>query len=185
MQKSPEVDKDRNIIYKEEQTGWIPSIIFIAVILILSLAYFNDWGNNPLPLAAYIISTAVLVLVLLSFYKLQVKVSSREIHIIFGIGIIRIKMEFDKILHADVTKTSFYQGLGIRITSEGMLYNIHGLDAVKILYIKGGLTSSVQIGSANPESLRAVLNKLSAVILLTAMMSCNTISAHSISTMML
>lgn len=185
MQKSPEVDKDRNMIFEEQQIGWIPSIIFVAVISVLTLAYFNQWGNNPLPLAAYIISTAVLVFILLSFYKLQAKVSSRKIHLVYGIGIIRIKIEFDKILNAEVAKTSFYQGLGIRTTSDGMLYNIHGTDAVKILYTKGGLTSSVQIGTANPESLRAVLNKLSAVILLTAIMSCNTISAHSISTMML
>lgn len=145
--------KSTNESYEEEQIGWIPVIFSAVSILFVSSAYFSQWGNNPIPLAGYVVITVTLLAFLILFYRLKVKIYQQRIHIIFGIGVVHIRIEFDEILDVSVAKTSWYQGLGIRITPEGMLYNIHGSGSVKISYSKGRIKQNIQIGSANPNSL--------------------------------
>ena len=144
-------------IYVEEQVGWIPVILSAVLILFFSAAYFNRWGTNPIPLVGYVVITFILLSFLILFYRLRIEIDQQSIHIIFGIGIVHIRIEFDEILEVNAAKTSWYQGLGIRITSEGMLYNIHGSGSVKILYSKSRNKHTIQLGSANPNSLKEFL----------------------------
>lgn len=144
-------------MYVEEQVGWIPVILSAVLILFFSLVYFNRWGTNPIPLVGYVVITFILLSFLILFYRLRLEIDQQSIHIIFGIGIVHIRIEFDEILEVNAAKTSWYQGLGIRITSEGMLYNIHGSGSVKILYSKSRNKHTIQLGSANPNSLKEFL----------------------------
>lgn len=116
-------------------------------------------GNNPLTLNVYIIFTSIFVLVLLIFYRLKIRVDNSGIHIIYGIGLIHIKIKPEKINHVRVVATPWYYGLGIRVTDKGMLYNIQGTNAIEISYTKGNI-KTVQIGSNDALILKQFIDKI-------------------------
>ena len=139
--------------YKHTQTGWFMIALFLVFLAHLNYLYLNHLGNNPLPFAAYFSLSILFILILLCFYKLQVNVDQSGINVIFGIGLIHIKITPEKVYHVRVVHTPWYYGLGIRFTSKGMLYNIQGSSAVEISYLDGK-SKTVLIGSNDPNALR-------------------------------
>ena len=91
------------------------------------------------------------------FYQLKVTVSEKALKLVYGIGLIRIKKNPDKLHKVEVIKTPWYYGHLIRITAEGMLYNIQGLKAVRITHIKNGKKKSFMVGTTEAEKLKKVL----------------------------
>ncbi|RYF26941.1 MAG: hypothetical protein EOO42_00120 [Flavobacteriales bacterium] len=144
--------------YEKVQTGWIIIIIFSIIICSLTISYLTKIGTKPISFMIYMISTAILVLVLLMFYRLKVRVDKLGIHIIYGIGLVHIIIKPEKINHVKIVKIPFSSGLGIRITEKGMLYNIQGRDTVEISFLKGK-SKIVQIGSNDAFALKAFIEK--------------------------
>lgn len=144
--------------YEKTQIGWLMIVLVTIVIAILTILYLKKIGNHPLPLNVYIILTGIFVLVLLVFYKLKISVDNSGIHIIYGVGLVHIKINPEKINQVSTVKTPWYSGFGIRITEKGMLYNIQGHDAVEISYLEG-TTKTVQIGSDDAIMLKQFIEK--------------------------
>ncbi len=144
--------------YEKTQTGWLTIFIFSIVMVNLTVCYILEIGTSPLPLEVYLILMSIFALLLLVFYRLKIKVDGSGIHIVYGIGLIHIKIEPEKINRVTVVKTPWYAGFGIRITEKGMLYNIQGLNAVEISYLKG-TNKTVQIGSNDALGLKHFLEK--------------------------
>lgn len=143
--------------YKKSQIGWIIISLLLTAIIFLSLAYTNQWGNRPLPLTPYILLTLLFAGICALFYQLTVEVNGSTLKLIYGIGLIRIKFTIDKLEEIKIIKTPWYYGLGIRITPDGMLYNIQGTKAVNISYTRNKKKKSVMIGTTEPEKLMRVL----------------------------
>jgi hypothetical protein len=139
--------------YEKTQIGWFMIILFSIVLVSLTICYLMKIGNHPLPLNAYISLTTLFVFVSLVFYRLKIRVDNSGIHIIYGIGLVHIKIKPEKILKVTLVKTPWYLGLGIRVTDKGMLYNIQGQNAVEISYVKGKV-KTVQIGSNDALALK-------------------------------
>ena len=89
------------------------------------------------------------------FYKLVVTVTTDEIEIRFGIGLIKKRINVADIVAARPVRNRWWYGWGIRYFPGGYLYNIWGLDAVELQMKKNpryrigtsdpvGLTSAVQ-----------------------------------------
>lgn len=149
-----------SITYTKSQNGWIMIIIMPLVCLYMALAYHLGWGNKPLSFNAMIILIAVFTLVMLMFYKLTIYIKGRTIHVKYGIGLIHFKIPVDQLHEATIVRTPWWYGLGIRFTPQGMLYNVHGLDAVKIKYTGNGKTKTVLLGTAEPQELLKQINLL-------------------------
>ncbi|WP_069660455.1 hypothetical protein [Arcticibacter eurypsychrophilus] len=139
--------------YQNTQIGWFIMVIFLLIPVHLTYAYFAQIGNNPLSFPAYLALSILFILIILCFYKLQVKVDQSGIHVIFGIGLIHINITPEKVYQVRVVHTPWYYGLGIRFTSKGMLYNIQGSSAVEISYLDGK-KKTVLIGSNDPTALK-------------------------------
>lgn len=142
--------------YQKTQVGWGMVSIFIIVIVFIILSYTFNLGNNPIGSTGLPILLAIIFLAMLSFYKLTVIVENKKIRLIYGIGLIRINIKPDHIREIKAVKTPFYSGWGIRITSQGMLYNIQGLRAVKITF-GSEKQKTVRIGTQEPEKLRKAI----------------------------
>lgn len=140
------------MVYKSTQWGWFIIIIVLLPLIFLFLFYSFQWGDHPIPLIPTLLISTLLIIIFLLFYKLTIEIKGTTIIIVYGIGLIRIKIEVDKILDVESIKTPWYYGLGVRITPAGMLYNIHGLQAVKINYLSKGENKTVMIGTSEPES---------------------------------
>lgn len=147
------------IKYKKSQIGWGLLSFFAFTIIFLFLAYANQWGDDPVPLALFISLSSFLILICSLFYRLTVQVNESTIRLIYGIGLIKIDLHIEVLEKTEVIKTPWYYGLGIRITPKGMLYNLQGRKAVQIDYVNKGFKKTAIIGSAEPEKLeKAILN---------------------------
>lgn len=103
--------------------------------------------------------TAVMVLILLilaSFYSLQVRIDEKYIRIKFGYGIFQKKFSLNDIVSAKTVKNRWYYGWGIRgwLWSKMWIYNVSGFDAVEIK-LKNGKT--YRIGTDEPKKLEQAI----------------------------
>lgn len=144
--------------YEKVQTGWFMIIIFSFIIVCLTISYLLKIGDNPLPTMAFIPMILLFVIFFLIFYRLKIRVDDSGIHIIYGIGLIHIKINPGEIIQIKIVKTPWLYGLGIRITEKGMLYNIQGGDAVEISYFNGK-SKTVLIGSNDAIALKDFIEK--------------------------
>jgi hypothetical protein len=147
--------------YNKSQIGWTMIAVFTLIPLQISYSFFKQ-GQTQLPLSVYIILMIVMIAVLLNFYKLTIKADQSTIQVIFGIGLLNFKIRPKKILKMEMVKTPWYYGLGIRVTPKGMLYNVHGLQAVEITYLDAKNFNSagmktVMIGTRDPQNLLGYL----------------------------
>ena len=139
-------------VYRKSQISWLMIVVFSLILGIISVSYFVQAGRNPLDEVSFSVLAGFLLLLLLCFYKLTIVVDNRRIQIIYGIGIIRISIRPEALRTVEIVKTSMLAGWGIRITADGMLYNIQGRQAVRMQYGKEKL-KTVRIGTAQPQAL--------------------------------
>ncbi len=150
--------------YEETQYGFVFIIGFVLAGILMIFAYVYKWGNNPISQIPFMILSGVFAVILALFYKLEVRIENRKILIIYGIGLIRIKIEPDRYYNSEEFKVPWYYGLGIRITPGGMLYNLRGDRAVIIELQTKGVKKTIIIGTADPKRLKIFLNRHFAVI---------------------
>ena len=143
--------------YRKSQIGWLLIGLFSAVSIFIVLDYLNQWGTKPLTRIPFLIILSIQILVLLLFYKLTIIVKQSVLILVYGIGLIRISISIEKLLEVESIKIPWYYGLGIRITPKGMLYNIQGLNALKLVYQKKGNLKTVMLGTPEPEVLKRYL----------------------------
>jgi len=148
--------------YKNSQTGWIMIGLFSLISIQITVSFLR-FGTNHLPLGVFIGLLALTIAVILTFFRLTIKADEKCIHVIFGIGLMHIKICPETVSEVKVVKTPWYYGLGIRITPRGMLYNVHGSKAVQITYkdvrSSDGKHKTVIIGTNDPEPLKDFIQK--------------------------
>jgi hypothetical protein len=145
--------------YEKVQIGWFMIILFSIIIISLTICYLMKIGDSPLPLKVYLTLIISFVLVLLTFYRLKIRVDDSGIHIIYGIGLVNVMIKPEKINLVSVIKTSWFSGFGIRITENGMLYNIQGENAIEISYELNGKNKNVQVGTNDVLALKEFIEK--------------------------
>ncbi|NBA88705.1 hypothetical protein GVN16_23225 [Emticicia sp. CRIBPO] len=140
--------------YNRTQTGWLVIAIFgfILIRMITSYVLLMQEGKGPSdPLLFFI---PFFGFCFLNFYQLTIAVDEKKIYVIYGIGLIRIKISPDRVNYVKSTETPWYAGFGIRFLYRGMLYNIQGRKAVEVGYQKGGKNKVVFLGTADQEALK-------------------------------
>jgi hypothetical protein len=142
--------------YEKNQPGWVLVILFSLIILNLTIAYLKQSGSNRLPLNAFVALLVLFLTAILIFYRLKIRVDNNGLHVIYGIGLVHVKINPEKVFDVRIVKSPWYYGLGIRFTPKGMLYNVQGLTAVRLSYLQGK-NKTVTIGSNDPERLKKVL----------------------------
>ena len=140
--------------YIHTQPGTLMRVIFGSIIALnVCLAVFLGQTSSESLFAFSAVSIAM-VMVLMLFHSLTVSVSKDFIRLRFGIGLIRKKFAVADVQNARVVRNRWWYGWGIRITGQGWLYNVSGLDAVEI-QLKSGTKS--RIGSDQADRLLAAI----------------------------
>jgi hypothetical protein len=135
-------------MYRHTQIGYLTLI----VMLVAALGIFALGPRSPLPVT---LSVAVLLIVsAVLFSSLTVEIADGELRIHFGPGFWRKRYSLADVTGADVTRSSWWEGWGIRITPRGMLYNVSGTGAVEIKLRSG---QRFRIGTDEPEVLAQAL----------------------------
>ena len=150
-----DVMDDAAPIYRHRQIGWV--ILGALGIALLMVA---------LPTLILIPEAEILTFAILSilpavilgwmFSTLTVRVEDDRVEWWFGPGWWSYTIHPSKIETVHVTKTSGWEGWGIRYTSQGWLYNVSGFEAVGIEKADG---SYVRVGSDEPDRLLQAINR--------------------------
>jgi hypothetical protein len=130
----------------------LPILIFLVIMLILT--GFND----PVPSIILIFVIAILIICLLIFYKLTIDIDDTHVAFMLGTGLVKKKYALKDIEACRPVKNSFIYGIGIRLTSDGWLYNVSGLYAIELTFTNK--KSKVRIGTDKPEEVAETINKL-------------------------
>ncbi len=137
--------------YEHRQGGGFTRISFIVALLALPLLYRLDPKSGP----ALVIGLPILLLLFAAFDGLTIRIDRDELVWRFGhLGFPRGRVRIADIERVGVTRTTFWEGWGIRWTRRGWLYNVSGFDAVQIER-RGG--RPFLLGTDEPRRLQAAL----------------------------
>lgn len=143
--------------YKETQYGWFVIVVFLIIIVSMFFAYLEQWGTHPIPKTPFLIMEGLFISLFALFYKMTISIEEGVIRIIYGIGLIRIKIKPERVSDVEVLKIPWYWGAGIRITPYGWLYSLNGFKTVKIGFQKDGINKTILLGTPDPERLKTAI----------------------------
>lgn len=144
----------KTLYYREFQFArWI--FLIIPMWISLAIIYFSESAN--MALSTLLMASGILFLIGLLFYGMKTEIDNSKIRIVFGIGLIRKTIKLNNVKYVEVVRNKWYHGWGIRLISNGWLYNITGLDGVEIK--QKDRRSVIRIGTKQPAVLRKAIFK--------------------------
>lgn len=141
--------------YEHTQVSWLSRLMFVlgAVVALLVPPHRGTYiGAHMVP---FIVALVILAAGAL-FSRLTVRIERDALRVAFGAGWPRKVLPLREIESAEVTRTTWLEGWGIRFTRRGWLWNVAGLDAV-LLRLRCG--KSLLVGTDEPRRLHAALTQ--------------------------
>jgi hypothetical protein len=144
--------------YEHTQPGTLLRIVLGLFVLALGVTaiIFLSGVSREAGIIFLLVAT-LLAFVLLVFHSLTVQVNRNEISLRFGIGIVKKSFSSAEIKTVEQVRNRWFYGWGIKLTPEGWLYSVSGLDAVQIVMQDGRKT---RIGTDEPEKLLAAIESV-------------------------
>ncbi|MET1055518.1 MAG: hypothetical protein ABWY16_09435 [Pedobacter sp.] len=151
-----------NTQYKNSQTGWLMLVLFTLIPIQITVSYLR-LGQAHVPTTVFVILLVLFIGLIITFYKLTVKADKECIHLIYGLGLVHIRIRPQAVTEVKIVNTPWYYGYGIRFTPKGMLYNIQGSSAVQMTYLDSKTTNgklkTVMIGTNDASGLQKFLQQ--------------------------
>ena len=140
-------------VYRERQIGWL---ILVAVGLACAFVFGLAWWREPSQLRGPLGWLAVaMALVAIGMGSLTIEVGGGELRWRFGwLGWPGGRIPLADIARVEPCQTRWHEGWGIRITRDGMLYNVSGFDAVQVTRRDG---RRFRLGCTDPAAVVRVL----------------------------
>lgn len=138
------------------QTGKF-SIILMVPLLVATLVLIVLFGFKELILLVTLgFVAATLIICLLIFYKLTITIDENSISFRLGAGLISRRYLLSDIASCRPVKNNIMTGIGIRLTSDGWLYNVSGLTAVELSFKNS--RSKIRIGTDKAAEISELVN---------------------------
>lgn len=135
------------------------SVAVMLPLLILSVIMLVSIGLDELiTIVTFSFVILTLLICLLIFYKLTISVSDTYVSFSLGIGLVSRKYPISDIKSCKPVKNNILTGVGIRMLTNGWLYNVSGLHAIELTF--KNRKSVVRIGTDKPEEVAMEINKL-------------------------
>ncbi len=142
--------------YEHTQVGrWTRRALLTAAVAVLAMTVVTPVAGREADRIMMITVALVLAGAGLVFGSLTVRFEQRDRVVAFGSGWPRRRVPLDRIARAEATRTRWYEGWGIRLTTRGWLWNVSGLDAV-LLTLRDG--KRLLIGTDPPDRLLNAIN---------------------------
>ena len=139
-------------IYAHRQWSWLPLPATLLAFVGVAVGALND---PPVPQWVWLIPLAVPAILGL-MASLHIRVDSHFLRWHFGPGVWRKSIALADITGIEITRTSFWNGWGIRHTRRGWLYNVAGFDAVRVSTRSG---RAVLLGTDEPRKLAGAIKR--------------------------
>lgn len=143
--------------YKEFQFGWILFVFMIPMQIMVAYFYYNDIGDRPLETSVFWVINLIIFLICLLFYGMTTKLKTDTISLAYGIGLVRRRIQLNKIKSIEIVKNPWYYGRGIRLIPKGVLYSIQGSDGIELKF--NHTDRLVRIGTKDPMKLKQEIEK--------------------------
>lgn len=95
-------------------------------------------------------------LLFLLFYKMTVSVDDEAVVIRFGAGLIKKRVLIKDVRECRTVKSTFWMGWGIRLITNGWLFNTWGYDAVELKF--KNRSAVIWVGSPNSAALKQAVD---------------------------
>jgi len=142
-----------NISYRHTQFGTVMVASLLgAAILVAAASFRTGWSLVTGLVEIFVIGCAFL------FCCLTVEIKGDELVCRFGPGFIKKRVVLSEIREVKVVKNLWHYGWGIRLTPDGWLFNVSGLNAVEIELASG---RRFRIGTDRPDDLAEAIRKAS------------------------
>ena len=142
--------------YEHTQSGWPVRVAFgLTALGFLVMASVQPL-DGPAPRGMLLVGALVAALFGVLWSRLTVRIDGDRLRWAFGLGWPRFSLPLADIATVEVTRTTFWQGWGIRRIRHGWLYNIAGWDAVLIKRKDG---KQVLLGTDEPRRLQAAIQR--------------------------
>jgi hypothetical protein len=144
------------VAYEHTQAGWPVRLAFgVTALGLLVMAVVPD-ASGEMPRAALLGGAALTAVLGLMWSRLTVRIDRQHLRWAFGPGWPRFSVPIAAVQSAEVTRTRFWQGWGIRRVRNGWLYNVAGHDAVRLTRHDG---RQVLLGTDEPRRLKAAIDR--------------------------
>jgi hypothetical protein len=140
-------------LYEHTQVGWLSRLLFVAGAVLALVLPPHRGTYAGADLVPFLAALAIL-LVGVVFSRLTVRLDRDALRVAFGWGWPRRVLPLADVQSAEITRTRWIEGWGIRWTRRGWLWNVAGLDAVLPRLASG---KSMLIGTDEPRRLHAAL----------------------------
>lgn len=147
----PRSSRNDELVWREVQPVWGLLVLLPGVWLVLTGLAAAGVVHRAMSGHSALVLAGVLAVLLLAFGRLVIEVRGDALIWRFGwLGWPRWRVPLEEIVTAEPARSSVLEGWGIRFTSEGMLYNAHGLQAVRLTR-RSGLR--LRLGTREPQRL--------------------------------
>lgn len=130
---------------KFTQFGTFTVVALLPILLITIGMMVYDYSHHRPSAYAYLIPSFILLLCLLTFYRLTITISPQQVSFKLGIGLFGKRYKMEDIKSCEPVTNAVFNGIGIHILSNGWLYNVSGLKAIELRFKNG--SSMVRIGT--------------------------------------
>ncbi len=130
--------RNDELVWREVQPMW--ALLILLPLVAMGLLVATGWQNGGLSLENGLASTLlpVLAMLCLGLGRLVTEVRGDALVWRFGwLGWPRWRVPLDQIAAVEAAHSTVLEGWGIRLTREGMLYNAHGRQAVRLTLRSG------------------------------------------------
>jgi hypothetical protein len=130
--------------YRHTQRGYVlAAVLIVAAINTGVVAYVaaSAWLG---------LLTVVMLALAAACSALTVELRDDQLQFYFGLGFPRWRIKLADIVAAEPARDNPAEGWGLRVTGSGMLYNVGGLDSVRLTLVSG---KSMRIGTDDPQAL--------------------------------
>ena len=145
--------------YRHTQVGTVSMLGMGMGLLMLVIIYLTaELTHKPLPWPANIILGGAMILfvvLLILFSSLTASIEDGILTVHFGLGLLlKKKILLSDVQSAEIVTNPWYYGWGLRLTPHGILWNVAGDQAVKLVFKNG---KKFQIGTDDPEGLKQAI----------------------------
>jgi len=143
---------------KHTQFGTFSVIILLPLLLLFSIMLIKS-GITSSP-DTYILLFLVLtfLICLLTFYQLTIIIDNSHVSFKLGIGLIQKSYKISDIKACRPVTNSVLSGIGIRMLTNGWLYNVSGFKAIELQF--NNKKSVVRIGTNKPDEISSLIQNL-------------------------
>ena len=130
-------------------------LLLLLMLIFIGVLIKTGFSTDPITIVVLFVIVTFLICLLI-FYQLTIKISNDSISFSLGIGLVGKTYKFSDIKSCKAVTNSALNGIGIRMLSNGWLYNVTGLKAVELQF--KNRKSVVRIGTDKPEEISNFIN---------------------------